>query len=367
MDTEVLSITDEYSYAEDLLETSDCSFSESSEEQNEADLNFASGEVGPNYISALDFSLSSSADHKMQNLYHSEFSCFMEDYPFKINQRSGYCGETYLVSSEQKISQTPETLVSSSEHDPFHIGRGTHNTWSHSSDYGLEARMQNYEVLNSDLDGLENACRVSDSNKDQHWLQTCASSKTFNFHLSKPKYDSTFFSMNPILNRSSFFDRRTILGERGHANHIGSYFDFTSVKDPVKTYAVKLVDDHGPKFGAELPVKIETSGAGIVTSNHPDTENQNDVIIEGNGKLCNASSPPHEKDSDEEHLILPNVSGGSTWESLLGRSGNIVDKPIRDDMIKLVTGADMPLDFVIKKCVLDEILHQYPYIYILLF
>ncbi|KAI3450111.1 hypothetical protein Pfo_006776 [Paulownia fortunei] len=372
VDSEVSSIVDEYPYAEDLLESSECSSSESSEEQNEAEkLIFASQNMEPSYLSALDFSLSLFTDNKMQNLYQSEISCSVEDLPVKINWKSGYAAypshkETYPVS-EQKLSQTPETRGSSSEHDLClfdgrHIVRGKHDTWLHSPDSVLELSLGNYGFLNSDLDVSGNASKVSASNKYHRPLVTCASSKTRSLHLSKMKYDSTFFSMNPILNRGSFFNLRTMLGERGHANHMDSYFDFTSVKDPLNTFAVKLAGDHGPKFVTELSFITETPAACIDTNNNLDIEDYNDVIIENNAKSCNVSSPLHKKDTEEEHFLLPNISGGSTWESLLGRSGNIVNRSTRDHRTKLASGADMPLDFVIKKCVLDEILLQYTYL-----
>lgn len=372
MDSEVLSIMHEHSDAEDLLESYECpSSSESSEEQNEAEkLTFASHTPETSYLSALDFSLSLSTDNTIRNLYQSEIPCSVEDFPFKINWKSGYTecpshNETYHVSSEQKHSQTLETQVSSKEYDPclfdgHHIGRGKHDTWLYSPDCGMELSMGKYGLLNTDFDFSENGPKDNDSNKDQHPLVTCASLKTFSLQFSKLKYDSTFFSMNPILNRGSFFNLRTMLGERGHANHVNSYFDFTSVKDPLNTYAVKLAGDHVPKFGTELSVITETPAAAIDTSNHLDIEDYNDIIADNNAKLCNVSSPLHKKDCVEEHLLLPNISGGSAWESLLGRSGNIANRSISDHRMKLVTGADMPLDFVIKKCVLDEILLQYP-------
>ncbi|KAK6164020.1 hypothetical protein DH2020_000884 [Rehmannia glutinosa] len=373
VDSEVSSIMHEDPCVEDPLESSECSSSESSEEANEAEeLNFASRFVVPSYLSALDFSLSLSTDNKMQNLYQSEF-CSVEDLPFNINWKSDATypshKQTCLVSSEQKLSQTPGAQVSSSEHDlslfdAHHTGRGKHDTWLHSPDCGLELRMD-YGVFNTDSDVSENVSKVNTSNNDQLQLPllTCASSKTFSSLFSKLKYDSTYFSMNPTLNRGSFFNLRTMLRERGHANYMDSYFDFTSVKDPLNTYAVKVAGDREPKLGTELSVITKTPAARVDTRNHLSLEDHNDVIVDNNAKSCNVSSPLQEKDSDG-HLLFPITSGGSAWESLLGRSGNIANRSVRDHSTVLVSGADMPLDFVIKKCVLDEISLQYPSIYL---
>ncbi|XP_011080519.1 uncharacterized protein LOC105163762 isoform X2 [Sesamum indicum] len=363
VDTEASSITDEYSYAEDLLESSECSSSESSEDQNEADkLIFASRNVEPSYLSALDFSSNLSNDNTMQNLYPSEISYPVEYLPYKINCKSGCAAydshkENYPVSSEQKLSQTPQTPVTSNEQDlclfdGHLIARGTRSTWLHSPDHELELNMGTCGLLNTDLDVYEHASKVNTSNKNQLLLENS---------LEKLKYDSTFFSMNPTLNRGSFFNARTVLSKRGPPNYKYSYSDFTSVKDPLKAFAVKVAGDHGHKVRPELSVITETPAAGIDTSNHLDIEDYGDSTIENNAKLCPVSPPPNKMTSSKEHLLLPNISGGSTWESMLARSEN-VNSSIRDHRTKLMAGADMPLDFVIKKCVLDEILLQYKYL-----
>ncbi|KAL0389244.1 UNVERIFIED_CONTAM: Gamma-tubulin complex component 2 [Sesamum calycinum] len=325
VDAEASSITDEYSYAEDLSESSECSSSESSEDQDEADKPiFASRNVEPSYLSALDFSSNLSNDNTMQNLY-----------PMSKNSR-----------------KTPQIPVASSEQDlclfdGHLIARGKRNTWLHSPDHELELSMGTCGLLNTDLDVYEHASKVNTSNKNQLLLENS---------LQKLKYDSTFFSMNPTLNRGSIFNARTVLSKRDPANYKYSYFDFTSVKDPLKTFTVKVAGNHGPKVRTELSVITETPAAGIDTSTHLDIEDHGDSTIENNAKLCPVIPPPNQMGSSKEHLLLPNISGGSTWESMLARPENIVNSSIRDHRTKLVAGADMPLDFVIKKCVLDEIL-----------
>ncbi|KAK4407532.1 Gamma-tubulin complex component 2 [Sesamum angolense] len=293
VDAEASSITDEYSYAEDLSESSECSSSESSEDQDEADKPiFASRNVEPSYLSALDFSSNLSNDNTMQNLYPSEISYPVEYLPFKINCKSGCAAyhshkEDYPVSSEQKLSQTPQTPVASSEQDLCLfdgqlIARGKRNTWLHSPDHELELSMGTCGLLNTDLDVYEHASKVNTSNKNQLLLENS---------LQKLKYDSTFFSMNPTLNRGSIFNARTVLSKRDPANYKYSYFDFTSVKDPLKAFTVKVAGNHGPKVRTELSVITETPAAGIDTSTHLDIEDHGDSTIENNAKLCPVS--PH--------------------------------------------------------------------------
>lgn len=356
------------SYAEDLLESSECSSSsEISEELNETEeLIFAYNTLEPSYLSALEFSSSLSTDNTVQNLYRNETSCCEEDFSCKINWNSGYAPshkETHHLSSEQKPSPSPEIQPTSREYDlglfdGQNSGRGKHDSWFHSPDSGLGLRMGNYGLPNTDLYFSDNASKINVSNKDDNSIVTCESLKATNLQLAKLTYDSTFLSMNPILRRSSFFNVRTIHGERGPVNQINSCFDFTSVKDPLNTHVFKLAGPHVPKFGTEVPFKTETPAADM--KNHTTLEDYNEIIADDNAKSHNISSSLH-KESNEEQLMHQNISGGSSWETLLDGSGNTVDRPTSDQKMKLVTGADMPLDFVIKKCVLDEIFLQYPY------
>ncbi|KAL6516397.1 hypothetical protein OROGR_019702 [Orobanche gracilis] len=364
MDSEVASIMHEYPYAEDLLESSECSSPGRSEEAHDAEqLIFTSCSAEPSYLSALDFSLSLSAEKQLRNLYQSEISCSVKDFPSKLNRESGYTAyhshkQTCLTSSEQTLSQPRESQVSSSEDDLYLLygQHGKHDTWSYSPDCGLDLSID-YGLLNAGLDISGNAFEVSVGNTDQHPYLTCASSETFNLEFCNRKYNSTFFSMNPTLNRRSFYNL-AMLEERGRTNFMDSHFDFTSVEDPLSTYAVRLADDQGPTLRTEISVITEIPAARVDTSNHIGVEACNDVIMENDTELCNNGSSLHNKDSNEGYLLVQNTSGGSAWESLLGRSGNSVNRSARDHMALLVSGADMPLDFVIRKCVVDEILLQ---------
>lgn len=321
MNTEVPSNIQEDPYAEDLLESSECSSDyESSEEQHEAE-NLISSSYAPDtcYLSALDISFSLSTDN---------------------------------------ILQTHATPVSSSDYDNCPFDR-VEQDQLHSPDCDSEQSMGNHGWLNTDYDFSEIPLKKTASNQDHHPLITYASSKTPSLQPSKLKYDSTFFSMNPILNRCSFFSRRSMLGDRGHVNYRTADFDFTSVEVPLDTYAEKLTSV--PKIGYGTLAVTETPAATLDTRNYLVVEGNNDTTIDNDAKFSSVSSPL-QSNGDKENLLLPNVTGGSAWESLLGRSRNTVNKSITDHKMKLVTGADLPLDFVIKKCVLDEISLQYPYI-----
>ncbi|XP_073054596.1 uncharacterized protein [Primulina eburnea] len=370
VDSEVSSILDEYSYVEDLMESSECSSSEIFEEKNEVEQllhNAQTKEQG--YLDALDFSLSFSPINKTPNLSPSEVSCYADDVLFKMDDTSGYAlhsfyKETNLLVTEPKSLQTPGTQAPSIPHsrwffDIQHIHKGADGkSWLPSHGGGLELSMRNCELLNADLDLSENTSKVNSSNKYWHPQGTCASSRTCSLLPWKLKYDSSFFSMNPAQDRNSLFNLRTMHGGRGLANYGDTYFDFASVKDPLKEYADKLSGHNVLNCGNDRSVIPEAPETCIDIINHHNIDKFSDTGVQNNAESNNGFSPFLKKESDP----LPNISDCGSWESLLGRFGNVVDRSDRDHMSRLVAAIEMPLDFVIKKCLLDEILLQYRYL-----
>lgn len=61
-----------------------------------------------------------------------------------------------------------------------------------------------------------------------------------------------------------------------------------------------------------------------------------------------------------KQLLVVGVVG--TWQSLLSSSCNIDSNTGRDFETGLTGMLDIPLDFVIEKCLVEEILLQYPYL-----
>ncbi|XP_022869349.1 uncharacterized protein LOC111388779 isoform X2 [Olea europaea var. sylvestris] len=379
-DSEVSSIVDEYSYTEDLLDSSECSSIKSSEEQNNTSqtIYMHRGNVGlePSYLSALDISLCLSTNNSVQQLSQKGMSLCLDVIPCERDERSDYanpCNDGANLS-ELEFLQTPETLATSREHDIWMLdghgaGRGnTENAWGHTSDCVENLSKENLRFSRTgtldcfDLGNNENASTVNAINKDQHPHGTFGLSNTFSSQEWKLKYNSTFFSMNPALNKSSFLNPRTTLGEICSTNYReSSYFDFTSVQDPCKEYVDKLASCPQRIFGAEFSAITEANAAAIINNSQDCIEGYNEKTLENNAKFTHVSSLLHKKAVDEGSS-LPNISGGSTWETLLCKSGNIANKFTRDHRMRLVAAIEMPLDFVIRKCVLEEILLQYKYI-----
>ncbi|XP_073141248.1 uncharacterized protein [Henckelia pumila] len=363
VDCDTSSNLDDYSYVDDLLESSECSSSEISEEKNEVEhLLHAAQAMERGYLGALDFSLSFSPGHKIPNLSQNEVSCSVEDALFKMDGTSGYAlhpsyKETNLLVTEPKSLQTPGTQVPSSPYsqlffDIQHIHRGANgNSWLPSHGCGVELSMRNCELLNVESDLSGNTSK-NISNKYWHPQGTCVSSQTFSLLPWKLEYDSSFFSVNPARYRNSLFNPRTMNGGRDLANYGDTYFDFASVKDPVKEYADKLSGHNVLNSGNDLSVVPEAPEACIDIINHHKLDKFSGTNVRNDAELSHVFSPFLKKESDP----LPNISNCGSWESLLGRFGNVVDRSHRDNRSRLLAAIEMPLDFVIKKCLLDEIL-----------
>ena len=97
-----------------------------------------------------------------------------------------------------------------------------------------------------------------------------------------------------------------------------------------------------------------------------------DHVLIDNTEVPYVCSPSDLKDHNQE--VIKNVSGGSSWENLLGGSSITIDNSVGDTYQKkdnsvgdqrqsLSAMFEIPLDFIIEKCLLQEIILQYPFLY----
>ncbi|KAF3439512.1 hypothetical protein FNV43_RR17790 [Rhamnella rubrinervis] len=164
-----------------------------------------------------------------------------------------------------------------------------------------------------------------------------------------------FLSINPKLTKSTFSKLLINPGERGGTDYGCSlpYFDFSSVEDPWKVCL--------EKFSAGF---LESSAAATsIKSDHHDQEhcNKDDMLIhESKTKFDRSLSDLKEHRHVDSNLTL--VSGGSNWESLLDKSSSIILNSVEDLRQSLLPKFEIPLDFIIDKCLLQEIMLQYKYV-----
>ncbi|KAA8543954.1 hypothetical protein F0562_021869 [Nyssa sinensis] len=312
VDSEGSSTMDDFSYLEDQLKSSECSSLNSSEEQNESEqlIQFPNG-----------------SQHDMGWLLSGSVK-----------------SHSYVVDRE-------------SRDDPS----------LHQFECGLKVSKRNMGVLKEDLSYFSstilNALKEEATDKGQLPNGPRASSNSFILQPWKLKYHSNFLSMNPTLTQNDLMSKPTERFCRGHREHF-SCFDFSSVKDPCKVYMENLAAKHRHQFRPELTI-FKNSGAPaatVISNYHVKEGYDGDEVLIDKSTLPYVNPHMESKDNKHEDVSLANVSGGNGWESILGCSPNTINSSVGDQRKSLAAIFEIPLDFVIKKCLLEEILLQYRYV-----
>ncbi|KAK4762531.1 hypothetical protein SAY86_008299 [Trapa natans] len=160
--------------------------------------------------------------------------------------------------------------------------------------------------------------------------------------------DLNFLSKNPILSMKAF----TQLSSQAGASCCNIYakslpcFEFSSVEDAVQVCLEKM--DGG------------CIGRGL---EHIPSLNQNfDSISVEKTKVPASHADMGIKRHNKEHAIPTNVSGGSSWESMVGTLRGSGSKLVRHQREVSPDIFEIPLDFIIEKCLLQEIWLQYKYV-----
>ncbi|XP_048136098.1 uncharacterized protein LOC115734393 isoform X3 [Rhodamnia argentea] len=174
-----------------------------------------------------------------------------------------------------------------------------------------------------------------------------------------------FLSMNPVLTNITHtpFKNNSGVKDSIYGGQSLPCFDFTSVEDPFKLCLEKLDTISRYQRGSERPFFGNSSASTIVIKKHRRGEEEHglDSLVSANKKGSCISSPLGSK-GQYHHAVLTNVSGGSSWETMLGSCRNNSITGVRDQGEHLSANFKIPLDIVIEKCILQEILLQYRYV-----
>ncbi|CAL5428443.1 unnamed protein product [Camellia sinensis] len=402
MESEASSTTDEFSYVEDQLESSECSSLNGSEEKNESvqliQLPNSLVAFEQNYLSALNLLSRTSIHNLSQKPSESDTSNHIEADSCEIYERTDLDDHSvHPCHRETNLSENPlcldsgkpnwswlsETQYTESQFDtgllfsglvknPFFVDRRPrHDTRSHPSEHGLKVSTRNTGVLKegapylSNMILTENSLAEETNDNGQLPNRTCASSSSFTLQPLKLNYHSNLLSMNPLLSKNELMSRR---GERWCTDRTEPFpcFDFSSVKDPYKVYVENLVPSPSCQFEAD-PMIFKNSNASAATckSNHHNKEGYDghEILIDKT-EFAHVNLTLESKNDKKEDVILENVSGGSGWQSMLSCSDNAHNFSSRDHRNSLAAIFEMPLDFVIEKCLLQEILLHTRYRYV---
>ncbi|KAK4369581.1 hypothetical protein RND71_013373 [Anisodus tanguticus] len=351
----------------DLLESSECSWEDKSEEQSDFDLSSnAPGndvEVAPDYLSALSFT--DDGLLQKQKFLQDETSCPAEYISYETCKRM----ECHVVP---RICQNTSWLPDCFPGDLLNNDRrSSKTTWLHAVEIEPEISSCRFGVQlpdNVDSSGSvlpRNPSLPEAYKKDQHPNRACTFLSSTSLPSWQLKHHSDFFSMNPILTRNSLNPKRD--SEQMFSRDSREpypFFDFTSIKDPCEMYIEKFAAGFRDQLGAEVSVLTSTAATSdSLTSHQHNLKDCSDEKLEKKAELSHTCSPVGSKVQNGKISSVENAAGGGGWERMLANSSKIASTSAGYPKTSLVTVLEMPLDHIIKKCLLEEILLQYPYVF----
>lgn len=380
---------DESLSAEAFLESSECASTDSFEDQAESEeVCDSRGGLEPTYLSALSFSFSSSADQLAQR--HS-LSHLTDGFSSVTCERREDARQA--VNSYHEISDIPNSFLflPCQSREPYECTDGQWDvglpsgsmsddhsyacvgndrvTWLDLNGSQMKVESKMHEIWKTDSSPSSDAIfslNISPqraSGKNQHFDESFSLGNVSNELFWDSNYDFKFLSTNPKLSKGHFFNYSDKNAERCSMNFREplSSFDFTSVRDPREVCEEKLAFSPGLQNGAEFPILADTSASdaakvrGYCTKERCKDENSNQKI-----KSSCFHSPSNSKSDNCEDTSRGNVTGGSSWETLLDCFRKTPGITANGNRTISATVFEMPLDYVIKKCLWEQILLQYP-------
>lgn len=394
--SEASSTTDEFPCVEDQLDSSDCLSLDDSEEHNESVqfIQLPDGN-GQKYLSALELLSSGSNENSLRLTCNSNMRKPGEGDSFKLHEitspidlfthscltETNMSGNlSYHESVKPNWSWFSEAQCGYNLHDTGSLFTGlVKNPFSIDEMVRCDATSLHFEsgfvsarkrgVLGKFSPYLSNkivnelSLTNETNDNDQFPRRTCCSSSSFSLPSLNTKWDSNPLSMNPILFKSGLLRKREKSLGIEQINH-PPCFDFSSVNDPFKMHENILPERRRHYFGSETTSHKNPNASAPIGS----TKFFNKDCYDGHETFEEKNEFPHvnftlsSENSKKEVNMEANICGGSSWESMLSCSGKTVENSARVRRKGLAETFDIPLDFVIEKCLLQEIFHQYWYV-----
>ncbi|XP_071692589.1 uncharacterized protein [Rutidosis leptorrhynchoides] len=312
------SMTDELSYMDDPWDSSsDCSSINNSDEENASasekivDLVHDSKDLENKYLSALEISSDTPVNIMLKKSSHDEIPVtngkLNGGWPFNPTAKNSTCNGIGNID----------------------------DTWSNASIYKHEYNLSSRVLEQTKFYPLD---QISNDNEIDN--------ETANLSLRNMNSWEVECS-NQILGTSKLREKWTKVSFPS--------FDFKSVRDPF----TECVDRLGNYDRVD---QFSVSANNVVTKRNSDKKEQcGDVsTVEKNSLRTNVRLDT--ETYHREQAFLSNVSGGGCWESLLDRTYNKNDTRPGNHKTSVAADIEIPLDFVLEKCLLEEIQLQYTYV-----
>jgi len=239
------------------------------------------------------------------------------------------------------------------------LGALSENPFYGDMKYKVPKKWQSSEFCQQKADGRTETLEEKETDLSEMFgrliYEFDASGKATQIMNSFHSYD---LSVNPMLAKTNWLPTVRNVRDRGLISNDGPcfpYFDFSTVSDPCKGYSESMIASHDPDSQGKAP-KFVGSASPLVGVN------ENSVgIVRDNMAGQSVSSVCSSREIDDLLDVLPPVAcGGSAWEGLLNYSGEDISFSDEEDWSDSAGTFDIPLDVIIDKCILQEILIQYP-------
>ncbi|XP_058778579.1 uncharacterized protein LOC131652661 isoform X2 [Vicia villosa] len=382
LDSDVSSTEDEFSLLEDTYDSSDTSSLNSTEEQLESDqLSCWPCPIAgqQSHLTALKFLKINTLSSSIHNSRHHEKSG---------SNSHGICDKMVAVdhlvksSNEGMISSVFDTLNPENSRcsSKFSILQRDSCIDSYSSMVHLlkksfdDDRSVEQKITEKDLQPLNYSQLCHITIGDILSRETLSEDKPVNdtlasclgaFQPLKVGHQGNLPSINPfstnlMLSRNVLIQQTSMKGEKCKVDHAQTlpYFNFSTVEDPCKVYMDKLPTNSIRINTSSYPLDSCASTHGNQNNEYEEIGHRNEDGLVDVPKYCFDASLDV---VDHKQYVSTDASGGSSWESLLGSFRKTVDCDTTQKQ-NLLSTFELPLDIIIDKCLIQEIMIQYNYV-----
>ncbi|CAM8897921.1 unnamed protein product [Rhodiola kirilowii] len=361
------SLSDEFSYLSDQMNASDWSssscYDDDSEPEQVIETPISSSDNKPTYLSSLRFSsiIPSECSYGMSSL--NEKSCVAEAIQKPEHCRTEDCDSTHLhldkLTQTNLCSSTDSFGVPTFSWMPINREASKHSDVCEScveiakTSSLLKGKEDNTSTPEKTLSRMV----LSESYLTEGTEDDTTTSKSWK--LKKPR---NFLCRNPILRKIDNF--RTLCNDKEDAvmDNMGilSSFDFSNVEYPFMgvgdTSGSQLSYRNRSAMGHFMDSYAVATGVAASSSHSDDICGK--PIINGS----HSNMPPIKPTDEGLSHRLVGVSGGSDWEKQLFNYGTSINVDAKNRKQTVQDVFEIPIDFIIDKCLLQEIKLQYSYI-----
>lgn len=189
-------------------------------------------------------------------------------------------------------------------------------------------------------------------------------------------FDRYNLAINPMLAKTDWLHTVRNVRDKSLASSYGRCypcFDFSSVSDSFRGYSESMIFVQGHESLGKAPDFVDSTSAvglggnsccSIQSSASPALGlNRSPHGIFGDdttGQSVSSFDYPSREKNDMLDALPPSASGVSSWERLMSYPGDDASVCVEDEWCYSVGTFEIPLDVIIDKCILQEILIQYP-------